>query len=177
VSVAEKVDEAGEVVGMLRRMPAFREMPLAQVALLASAMRPERAAAGEEVVRQGDPGTALYVIRSGEVEVLVEREGTADGEERPPKRVAVLGRGEYFGEIALIESVPRTATVRALSDCELLTLEKEDFDRRVGKSLAAIQGLGRISSRRRREITERQTDVAFTLEGDRPAEARGGAAP
>jgi putative peptide zinc metalloprotease protein len=175
VSVAEKVDEAGEVVGMLRRMPAFREMPLAQVALLASAMKPQRAAAGEEVVRQGDPGTALYVIRSGEVEVLVEREGPAEGpaegDDRPPKRVAVLGRGEYFGEIALVESVPRTATVRALADCELLTLEKEDFDRRVGKSLAAIQGLGRISSRRRREITERQTDAAFTL-----ADARGGAA-
>ncbi len=165
MSVADKVDAASEVVAMLRRMPAFREMPLAQVALLASAMKPERAAAGDEVVRQGDPGTSLYVIRSGEVEVALEREG------RSPKRVAVLGRGEYFGEIALVESVPRTASVRALVDCELLSLEKEDFDRRVGKSFAAIQGLGRISSRRRREIAERQTDAAFTLDQDRPADA------
>jgi CRP-like cAMP-binding protein len=175
LSVADKVDEAGEMMGMLRRMPAFREMPLAQVALLASAMKPQHAAAGETVVSQGDPGTALYVIRSGEVEVMVER-----GDNGPPKRLAVLGRGEYFGEIALIESVPRTATVRALTDCELLSLEKEDFDRRVGKSLAAIQGLGRISSRRRREITERQTDVAFELaqaRSSRPAETKTDGAP
>jgi len=155
MSVADKVEAASEIVGMLRRMPAFRELPLAQVAILASTMKPESVAEGETVVRQGDPGTALYVIRSGEVEVLVERDG-------PARRVAVLGRGEYFGEIALIESVPRTATVRAIVDCELLILEKEDFDRRVGRSLAAIQGLGRISSRRRREISERQTDAAFT---------------
>ena len=67
-------------------------MPLAQVALLASAMKPERIAAGEEVVHQGDPGTSLYVIRSGEVEVVVEDEGSAEGEDRTGKRVAVLGR-------------------------------------------------------------------------------------
>jgi CRP-like cAMP-binding protein len=139
---------------MLRRMPAFREMPLAQVAMLASAMKPVRASAGDPVVRQGEVGTALYVIASGELEVLV-----ASGE-APPRRVAVLGPGEYFGEIALIESVPRTATVSAITDCELLALEKQDFDRRLGKSLEAIQEIGRISSRRRREIHERGTDAA-----------------
>jgi len=165
VRVAEKVAEAGEVVGMLRRMPAFREMPLAQVAMLASAMKPVRVPAGDSVVRQGEVGTALYVIASGELEVLV-----ASGE-APPRRVAVLGPGEYFGEIALIESVPRTATVSALTDCELLALEKQDFDRRLGKSLAAIQEIGRISSRRRREIHERGTDAASRPGAEAPSRA------
>jgi CRP-like cAMP-binding protein len=95
----------------------------------------------------------MYVIRSGELEVLVSE---GDG---PPRRVAALGPGEYFGEIALLESVPRTATVRALTDCELLVLDKDDFDRRVGRSLAALQAMGRISSRRRREIRERRSET------------------
>ena len=51
--------------------------------------------------------------------------------------------------------------MRAIADCELLSLERSDFDRRVGKSLAAIQEIGRISSRRRREIKERGTDAAL----------------
>ncbi len=153
VSVAEKFEVAEEVIKLLRRIPAFRELPLAQVALIATAMKRLEAKAGEPVVRQGEPGSAMYVIRSGELEVLVSE---GDG---PPRRVAALGPGEYFGEIALLESVPRTATVRALSDCKLLVLDKEDFDRRVGRSLAALQTMGRISSRRRREIRERRSET------------------
>ena len=153
VSVAEKIEGIAELVGLLRRMPAFRELPLAQVALLAGAMRSVRAPAGEPVVLQGEPGTALYVIRRGEVEVLVERAGAS-------ARIATLGPGEYFGEIALLERVPRTATVKALTDCELLTLEKEAFDSRVVRSHATMQAMGRLSSRRRREIAERYAEAS-----------------
>lgn len=157
VDVAQKVSEAGELVSLLRRMPAFGELPLAQVALLASAMRPVRVSPGEEVVRQGEPGSSLYVVRRGELEVVIKREGA------PARRVAVLGPGEYFGEIALVERTNRTATVRALTDCELSALSREDFDRRVGKSLAALAAFGRISSRRRREIREREAETATAI--------------
>jgi putative peptide zinc metalloprotease protein len=159
VRVAEKIEGREETVALLRKMPAFGELPLAQLALLAQATKSRTVKAGEVVVRQGEPGTALYVVRRGEVEVLVARRDPA----KPPKRVAVLGPGEHFGEIALIERTPRTATVKALTDSELLMLEKDDFDRRVARSAAAMQALGRVSSRRRREIRERQaeSELAF----------------
>jgi CRP-like cAMP-binding protein len=75
-----------------------------------------RFAAGEDVIRQGDRGDRFYIVSDGEAEVRV------DG--RP---VEPLHAGEFFGEIALLRDVPRTATVSARSDLELLTLERDAF--------------------------------------------------
>lgn len=77
---------------------------------------PLRFAPGEGVVRQGDPGERFYVVAQGTVEV------SADG--RP---VRTLGPGDHFGEIALLKDVPRTATVTARDDVELVALERDEF--------------------------------------------------
>jgi NADH dehydrogenase len=78
--------------------------------------------AGDVIVSQGDPAQLFYVIAEGEVEIV--REGT-DGGEQP---VARLGAGEYFGEMALLGgSGKRSATVRALTPVNLLTLARDDF--------------------------------------------------
>ncbi len=78
--------------------------------------------AGATVFRQGDPPDRFYVIRRGEVEVLLEPPG---GE---PRQLARLGPGDHFGEIGLLQNVPRTATVRALSEVQLLGLDREAFN-------------------------------------------------
>jgi CRP-like cAMP-binding protein len=82
-------------------------------------LRPRVAAPGEVIVRKGDPGAEMYLIARGEAEVL-------DGAGRV---VATLREGDCFGEMALLLSEPRTATVRAATTCDLLVLGKADFSR------------------------------------------------
>ena len=86
-----------------------------------NAVLPMHFAAGDVIVRQGDPGTRFYVITAGEAEVL---QRGRDGSEHV---VATLGPGRYFGEIALLRGARRTATVRALSDLNVVSLDRKDF--------------------------------------------------
>jgi ATP-binding cassette subfamily B protein len=67
-------------------------------------------------------GDRMYLIGEGTVEVVAEEAGQA------PRRLAQLHEGEHFGEIALLQDVPRTATVRAVTNVALLTLLKKDLD-------------------------------------------------
>jgi hypothetical protein len=76
---------------------------------------------GEVVFRQGDRGDLVYTIVSGEAEVIREE---PDGTER---LLATMGPGEYFGEMALISEAPRTATVRAKTELEAVSMGRADF--------------------------------------------------
>ncbi|HEY3132843.1 MAG TPA: FAD-dependent oxidoreductase [Acidobacteriota bacterium] len=75
---------------------------------------------GDIVFNQGDVGNCVYVIQSGQCEVLREDAGLQ-------KSVAVLGPGEYFGEMAVLSEASRNATIRALSQLDLLVISKQDF--------------------------------------------------
>lgn len=77
--------------------------------------------AGKIVVREGDPGEALYLLRKGEVEVFTLRDG-----ERI--HLATLGPGACFGEVALLSGRPRTATVVAKEDCTLLCFYRNQIE-------------------------------------------------
>ena len=103
-------------VARLRAVPFLALLPEATVGQLAQAAAEVRMAAGEEIVREGDSGDRFYVVDSGTVDVVA---GGA--------RLATLGPGEYFGEIALLHDVPRTATVVAREDGVLLTLARDAF--------------------------------------------------
>jgi hypothetical protein len=74
--------------------------------------------AGESIVRQGEPGESMYIISTGEVEATVDKDGQK-------VRVATLKDGNFFGEAALLTGEPRSATVTALTDTELLRLERD----------------------------------------------------
>jgi CRP/FNR family cyclic AMP-dependent transcriptional regulator len=78
-------------------------------------------AAGETLFRAGEPGESLYVVRSGEVELFIR--DTAGQK----IALAIAGAGEVFGELALLDRGPRTATAIALTDCELLELDRDDL--------------------------------------------------
>jgi NADH dehydrogenase len=81
---------------------------------------PLRFSAGQEIIRQGDPGSRFYVVNTGKVEVVRR---TAAGEQV----LATLGPGKYFGEVALLQTSMRTATVRAIEDTTVLSIARKDF--------------------------------------------------
>ena len=101
----------------------FQTLDEAALRELEAALETVWVRSGDTIFRQGDPGDALYILVSGMLEVLVERSGEA------PHTVAELGRGESFGEMALVENEPRTATVRAIRDSQVARLARADFER------------------------------------------------
>jgi MFS family permease len=122
----QRIDETAVIpeqqVALLRGIPIFAPLPEATVEHLGSRLAPMHVAAGTTVIREGDRGDRFYIVSEGGLEAQV------DGQ---PARE--LGPGSYFGEIALLRDVPRTATVTAREDSELFALEREDF-------IAAVTG-------------------------------------
>jgi len=110
-----------------------------------------RYAAGAEVIRPGEHNRSLYIVDSGQLEVLISRQGRH-------QRLALIETGSVFGEQAFFDGRPRSARVRALSDCQLLRLGLEQF-----QILSAKEGelardllfdLGRLLSQRLRDTTQ-----------------------
>jgi MFS family permease len=112
----------------LRQVPTLQQVPIPLLDELEARLQPERIAAGATIIREGEVGDRLYIIRRGSVAVSA---CSADG-----RRVAVatLGRGAYFGEIALVRDVPRTATVRAREATLLYSLSRADFQELLARS-------------------------------------------
>ncbi len=116
----------------LRKASPFAHLPDETLQRLGAQLKAERVHPGHDVVVQGEQGDTFYLIRSGSLEVL-----------RDGRRVQVLQGGDFFGEVALLANVPRTATVRALADSEVLVLPRSAFD-------AVVQQHGTV----RREFRE-----------------------
>ena len=105
-----------ERVLLLTNASLFAETPENVLASIAPIMKEENYRAGDVIFQKGDLGTALYVIDAGEVSIL-------DGE----TQLAQFGRGDFFGELALLDAETRSATAEALTDLRLLRLDQDDF--------------------------------------------------
>ncbi|HYF52031.1 MAG TPA: glucose-6-phosphate dehydrogenase [Planctomycetota bacterium] len=104
---------------VLKKVPLFKDGDMVFIEQVIMALRSRQAAAGEQIIKKGDIGRELYLVARGEVEVLDDS----------GKVVKVLKDGDIFGEIALLNSTPRTANVRAKTSADLFVLDKADFSR------------------------------------------------
>ncbi|MHC4217471.1 MAG: Crp/Fnr family transcriptional regulator [Planctomycetota bacterium] len=102
---------------------------------------------GEIIVRQGDVGDRMFVIQKGRAQVLVEKDGV-----ETPLRVAE--EGELIGEMAIFEKVARSATVRALGETRVLTVDKKNFLRRIHEDPSLAFRVVQTMSRRIRELSD-----------------------
>jgi CRP-like cAMP-binding protein len=109
-----------EDVDALRAIPLFAKVESSKLKLLAFTSERLSFNADQELFHQGDPGDALYIILDGEAEVLVDTPGG-------PIHVATVGRHGFFGDIAILCDVPRTATVKATQPLTTLRISKDLF--------------------------------------------------
>lgn len=105
--------------------------------------------AGEIIMAQGERGECAYIIEEGQVEILIEK---ANG---LVQRVATRGKGTVIGEMAIVDDEPRVATVKAIEDCTLLEISREDFNRRLKNSDPVIRMIAQIILTRYRDMLTR----------------------
>jgi CRP/FNR family cyclic AMP-dependent transcriptional regulator len=106
---------------VLRKVPLFSDLSEAELARFAEVTREREYPKNSVILFEDDPGDALYIVSTGQVKVVLIGE---DGRE---VILSVLGDGDFFGEMALIDDEPRSAHVIAMKDSQLLVLRRDDF--------------------------------------------------
>jgi ATP-binding cassette subfamily B protein len=107
----------------LRETPLFEDIDSSTLSELASLFATEQISEDRDIIREGDPGDRFYIIVRGKVEIV-----------KSSTRVAVLQDGDYFGEIALFSDQPRNATVRSMTPCVCLILQRDHFRAMLNRS-------------------------------------------
>ncbi len=133
---------------------AYAGSPQQEGGATATRMDSLQVAAGGVVVQQGSPPDRFFVVADGELEVVREEAGES-------RRIATLKRGQFFGEMAILRDMPRTATVRAITAATLMTLERDAFRVMVAQSLGTTTDFDRVIQQRLSELglTARPGDV------------------
>jgi CRP/FNR family cyclic AMP-dependent transcriptional regulator len=128
----------------LATVPLFKGLDQAELSKFGELLREKSYPKGSVILFEDDPGDALFIVRSGRVKVVLVAE---DGRE---VILGLLGVGEHFGELALIDDQPRSAHVIAMEDSSLLVLRRDDFRRRVEANPSVAWSLLTELSRRLR---------------------------
>lgn len=123
----------------------FHELPPREVEAISAALEPLSVPAGEVIVRQNEGADRFFIIVEGEVEVTREENGKVH-------TVAYLGRGQFFGEMAVLMDTPRTATVTARVPTQLLVMERAMFRSLLAQSLATSEDFDTLIRRRLGEL-------------------------
>jgi len=142
-------EAAVSVVETLRRVPLFAQLGDDELARVAATVRERPYPRGSVIVFEDDPGDALFVVAAGQVKVVLV------GEEGREVILAVLGPGNFFGELALIDDEPRSAHVIAMDDARLLVLRRDEFQRELELHPRIALGLLRALSRRLRRADDK----------------------
>lgn len=120
-SETEIQEEIMERLLALQRVSLFAHLSLEQLEIVNRLLQPARFIEGEVIVREGEPGSELFILVEGEVAIYKAWNTPAE------ERRAIMGPGAYFGEIAILDNEPRSATIVATEDCRLFTLDSARF--------------------------------------------------
>lgn len=128
-----------EVVGLLQKVDLFEGLPLGDLRRIASIVDGTSLEAGDVLFDEGEPGDAFYIVFKGAIEIAKSR---PDGS---TEKLAVRRGGEGFGEMALLNDAPRSATARALEPTQLMTVMRDDFEKLLGGDSLALRMMQALS--------------------------------
>ena len=136
-------------VDVLSKVPLFQGLPESEMQAFADLTRERTYPKGSVIFFENDRGDSLYLVAEGQVKVVLIGE---DGRE---VILSILGKGSFFGEMALIDDAPRSAHVISMDDAKVLTLRREDFQARLRANPEVAIGLLKELSRRLRRADEK----------------------
>lgn len=141
-------------IDFIRRVSLFSEVKHHDLIEIAKAAQHHQFKAGDLIFREGDPNTGLFIVVSGSLAVVKDFKG------KDERRMGVLGPFSYFGEMALIDDMPRSASVMAQQDAHLISLKKKDLVDQIEKTPAIAMELLKMLSQR---IRVSETYITRTL--------------
>jgi CRP-like cAMP-binding protein len=139
----------------LKKVHLFQSLSNEDIERLAASLRYRSLKKGETLFRKGDEGNSLYIVRSGSIRIVLPSES---GEEVSP---AMLSKGDFFGEMALLDGMSRSADAVALEASEVFALNRRDFLSFLLNNEEAIQSIFSFLSMRLRKTDDLLEDVCF----------------
>jgi CRP/FNR family transcriptional regulator, cyclic AMP receptor protein len=140
---------------VLRAVPLFSSVPDEQLRTLAMVVTRKSLARGATVMVAGDQTDSLYIVLAGRLKVMMS---DAEGKE---VILSILGPGEFFGEMGLIDDSPRSASVVGIEPCELLSIAKRDFNKCLAENFEMAMAVMRGLVRRLREADRKIGSLAL----------------
>ena len=140
---------------VLKSVPMFASFSPDQLRALMVMISRRSAPRGAAIMREGDPVDSLYIVISGRLKVMM---GEADGKETI---LSIIGPGEFFGEMGLIDDNPRSASVVAIEPCELLSVTKRAFRKCLVENSELAMAVMRVLVRRLREADRKIGSLAM----------------
>jgi CRP/FNR family transcriptional regulator, cyclic AMP receptor protein len=141
-------------VAVLKRIPLFTSLAETDLANLAVLLRRKGLAKGETLFRQGDEGTALYIILEGKIKISLSRRTDT-------VTLALLGEGEFLGEMALLDGLPRSADAAAQEDSQVYVLNRRDFLSFLTNNEDAVRAILSALSLRLRKTDKQLAEMCF----------------
>ena len=144
-ALGRKQTDAKNTIQLLSKCDLLRHLPPEEIERILPFVGTRHLDDGEILFRAGDPGDSLYVVAQGKVEVLSASAGEQPNGHVAGEKLAELGEGQAFGEMALLSGERRTATIQSAAQTDLLEIGKEDFDRLVANDHQLATAAARLS--------------------------------
>lgn len=159
---SKRVIREGTIEEVLSKVPAFANLAPRELKEVAAIVHKREYRSGEPVFYQGDPGLGMYIVKDGEVSIVIQGK---DGNER---ELALFGDGDFFGELALLDESPRSANAVCKTECTLIGFFRPDLFELIEKNttlgIKIVLKLAEIVAQRLRHTDKELSKVKSQLE-------------